>query len=124
MSSKNLALPRYGQRQPHVDATGGPNVRALAFGEWRTRGSCRGQQQDLWFAAPGSRDAARALLICQACPVRRECLAAALVFGDRFGVWGGVDDKQRRQLTRDLHRGATLGGILDRVLGPGQAGAA
>jgi WhiB family redox-sensing transcriptional regulator len=35
------------------------------------------------------------------CPVRGECLAYALEHDERFGIWGGLSERQRRQLKRE-----------------------
>ncbi|MBA3652865.1 MAG: WhiB family transcriptional regulator [Actinobacteria bacterium] len=44
---------------------------------------------------------------CRRCPVRDECLAFALEGGEKFGVWGGVSERDRRHLRR--HRGDISG---------------
>lgn len=41
-----------------------------------------------------------ALAICSICPVRDECLDHALATNERFGIWGGTTEKERRKLTR------------------------
>jgi WhiB family redox-sensing transcriptional regulator len=41
-----------------------------------------------------------ALLICGICPVREDCLDHALETNERFGVWGGTTEKERRKLSR------------------------
>ncbi len=48
---------------------------------------CR-REPELYFAeSPHDVELAKAL--CQACPVRAECLAGALDRGEPWGVWGG-----------------------------------
>lgn len=39
--------------------------------------------------------------VCFACEVRLECLEYALETRQRFGVWGGLSERQRRQLGRE-----------------------
>lgn len=39
----------------------------------------------------------RAIAICRACPVRRECLQWAIDTNQKFGVWGGLTPNQRRK---------------------------
>jgi WhiB family transcriptional regulator, redox-sensing transcriptional regulator len=46
----------------------------------------------------GSSKAAKAL--CQTCPVKAECLDYALEGGDRFGIWGGTSERDRRRLRK------------------------
>ncbi len=48
---------------------------------------CR-REPDLWFAEHPA-DLERAKMMCGGCPVRRQCLAAALERGEPWGVWGG-----------------------------------
>lgn len=45
-------------------------------------------------------EAQAALAVCAACPVREECLAHALDTNERFGIWGGTTEKERRELAR------------------------
>lgn len=49
---------------------------------------CRQHDPDLWFSqAPAGLE--RAKLLCARCPIRRECLAAAVERAEPWGVWGG-----------------------------------
>ncbi len=49
---------------------------------------CHEGEPDLWFAEnPG--DLQRAKVLCEGCPIRRQCLAAALDRQEPWGVWGG-----------------------------------
>jgi WhiB family redox-sensing transcriptional regulator len=49
---------------------------------------CHVENPDLWFAeSPVELERAKAL--CADCPIRRECLEAALDRGEPWGVWGG-----------------------------------
>ncbi|MCJ7672200.1 MAG: WhiB family transcriptional regulator [Acidimicrobiia bacterium] len=72
---------------------------------WQRRAGCRGPESALFFAPtapePGpEREAreARAKQICAACGVRVECLEYALRIRDPHGIWGGMDERQRRAL--------------------------
>jgi len=68
---------------------------------WVVFGACRGAEADAFF--PMTRDATQqALVICASCPVRVECLDYALEARERFGVWGGKTEKQRRQTLRRI----------------------
>lgn len=49
---------------------------------------CQVGDADLWFAEKPV-DLARAKALCAGCPIRRECLAAALQRQEPWGVWGG-----------------------------------
>lgn len=72
---------------------------------WRTRAACRGPETALFFPPSSSerredRDVreARAKAICRECPVQRECLDHAVEFGEAHGIWGGLNEHERRQL--------------------------
>lgn len=46
-------------------------------------------------------------LAISACPVRDECLAYALEHNEKFGVWGGTSERERRRLQRQRRSGVT-----------------
>jgi WhiB family redox-sensing transcriptional regulator len=49
---------------------------------------CHADDPDLWFAdTPAGLE--RAKILCSDCPVRRQCLAAAIARAEPWGVWGG-----------------------------------
>lgn len=66
---------------------------------WRDRAECRKADADQFFPGKGepTKDAKR---ICGRCPVTAECLAFALAHDERFGVWGGLSERERRRLKR------------------------
>ena len=66
---------------------------------WMESGSCMSVDPELWFADMGGATR-QAKLICQGCPVKVECLEYALENNERFGVWGGLSEHQRRPLRR------------------------
>lgn len=43
-------------------------------------------------------EAAKAL--CQRCPVQKECLEFAMITGEKYGIWGGLNHKERAALRR------------------------
>lgn len=45
-------------------------------------------------------DTRAAKRVCSGCLVRDECIAFALEMGERFGVWGGTSERERRRLRR------------------------
>ncbi len=73
-------------------------------GEWVMDARCQAPDVDpeLFFAPEGTRgrprrdraDAAKA--VCARCPVREACLIHALVAGEDYGVWGGLDELERK----------------------------
>jgi WhiB family redox-sensing transcriptional regulator len=71
---------------------------------WRNLAACAGHDLRLFFADSGARhEQAIALRICYSCPVRDECLEEALSGPERFGIWGGMTERQRGRLL--VHRG-------------------
>lgn len=108
----------YGRPMPWIDHGRGPSVRELDSPRWQPRASCTGAGEWLWFADANSPLTRRAVSICAQCPVRRACLAAALVYAEEFGVWGGVTSAQRRVLLNRLADGSNLTAILDEALAP------
>lgn len=87
-------------------------LRALARSGWKENGTCRQTDPELWFADTSRRTKARAASICASCPVRRPCLAWALVFDEEYGVWGGLDAAERLPLQRRLSTGEPLPEVL------------
>ena len=43
--------------------------------------------------------------ICHRCPLEAECLQFALEHEERFGVWGGASETERRQMLGRPRRG-------------------
>ena len=66
---------------------------------WRDLALCAEVDPELFFPDKGesSRPAKR---VCTGCEVRAECLQDALDHGERFGVWGGLSERERRELAR------------------------
>jgi WhiB family transcriptional regulator, redox-sensing transcriptional regulator len=65
---------------------------------WMFEAACRGMDAEIFFPASDGDDAA-AKAVCDACPVRAACLAFAIDHSERFGIWGGLDEKQRARMT-------------------------
>lgn len=66
---------------------------------WQDRALCAQTGADFFFPEPGSsvREAKR---ICGMCEMRSACLEYALANDERFGVWGGLSEKERQALGR------------------------
>ena len=86
------------------DFTPGPR---LSEPYWRADAQCRKDNASFFFPPPhferkdekdGREGVARAL--CRACPVRRECLDYALAVQEPHGIWGGMNELERRRFLR------------------------
>ncbi|WP_046503818.1 MULTISPECIES: WhiB family transcriptional regulator [Streptomyces] len=66
---------------------------------WQESALCAQTGPEFFFPAPGSstREAKR---LCGACEGREACLQYALANDERFGVWGGLSEKERQNLRR------------------------
>ena len=84
----------------------------LTDDEWERKSLCAQTDPEAFFPEKGgsTRDAKR---ICQRCPVIGDCLSSALARDERFGIWGGLSERERRRLKRDL---LAANGAEDRVL--------
>jgi WhiB family redox-sensing transcriptional regulator len=64
---------------------------------WRQEALCAETDPEAFFPEKGgsTRDAKR---VCTGCAVRVECLEYALSSDERFGIWGGLSERERRRL--------------------------
>jgi len=72
---------------------------------WQPSGACWGVGPEAFYPRKGE-SPTEAIAVCEACPVRVECLVTAMVNGERYGVWGGTAERTRRSLRRLLSRSA------------------
>lgn len=68
-------------------------------GDWRERAVCAQADPDEWFQEKGGSTKV-AKSVCARCPVKAECLEYALARDERFGVWGGLSERERRPLVQ------------------------
>jgi len=68
---------------------------------WQERALCAQTDPEAFFPEKGgsTREAKR---ICTGCEVRGECLEYALQHDERFGIWGGLSERERRRLKRAI----------------------
>lgn len=66
---------------------------------WQADALCTQTDPEAFFPEKGgsTRDAKR---ICAECTVKTECLEYALVNDERFGIWGGLSERERRKFRR------------------------
>jgi WhiB family redox-sensing transcriptional regulator len=82
-----------------ADSTTAPFAGLVAGADesWRLEGLCAETDPEAFFPEKGgsTRDAKR---VCAGCPVRLECLEYALGNDERFGIWGGLSERERRRV--------------------------
>jgi WhiB family redox-sensing transcriptional regulator len=72
---------------------------------WQAKAACRGPQAAVFFppSHPERKDdkaerEERAKAICAQCPVRKACLDYAVRIREAHGIWGGLNEVERRPL--------------------------
>lgn len=74
-------------------------VRAFERADWMSQRSC-GNVPAEWFFPTRGEDTTQAKAICAECSVRQECLDYAVRNGEKFGIWGGTSERERRNIRR------------------------
>jgi WhiB family redox-sensing transcriptional regulator len=69
--------------------------------QWQDRALCAQTDPEAFFPEKGG-STREAKKICQSCEVRTECLEYALAHDERFGIWGGLSERERRRLKRGI----------------------
>jgi WhiB family redox-sensing transcriptional regulator len=66
---------------------------------WQERALCAQTDPESFFPEKGgsTREAKRVCLVCE---VKADCLDYALAHDERFGIWGGLSERERRKLKR------------------------
>lgn len=67
--------------------------------EWQLRANCMGVDPELFFPERGS-STREAKEVCRGCVVAQECLEFAIANGEKFGIWGGMSERERRRVRR------------------------
>ena len=103
-----MAVPEYRSGVPDdwfVDPVrlGVPGVRPTVDDEnplaWQSDSLCAQTDPEAFFPEKGgsTRDAKK---ICASCEVKSQCLEYALANDERFGIWGGLSERERRKLRK------------------------
>ena len=76
-------------------------IEALAVDDlgWQDYANCRGADADLFFPERGA-STRKAKGICAACQVRVECLEFAVTKSEKFGIWGGLSERERCKIRK------------------------
>lgn len=64
---------------------------------WQGDALCAQTDPEAFFPEKGG-STREAKSVCAACDVRTECLEYALANDERFGIWGGLSERERRRL--------------------------
>ena len=77
-------------------------IDALAVDDlaWQDYSNCRGADADLFFPERGA-STRKAKAICNACQVKVECLEFAIQQSEKFGIWGGLSERERRRIRKE-----------------------
>src|SRR5215471_8341935 len=66
---------------------------------WQAQANCMGVDPDLFFPERGG-STREAKEVCRGCVVREDCLEYALANGEKFGICGGMSERERRRIRR------------------------
>ena len=66
---------------------------------WQRKANCMCVDPDLFFPERGA-STREAKEVCRGCVVREDCLEYALANGEKFGIWGGMSERERRRIRR------------------------
>ena len=66
---------------------------------WQQYANCLGVDPDLFFPERGA-STREAKEVCRGCVVQGDCLEFALVNSEKFGIWGGMSERERRRIRR------------------------
>jgi WhiB family transcriptional regulator, redox-sensing transcriptional regulator len=66
---------------------------------WQERSLCAQTDPEAFFPEKGG-STREAKKVCVGCEVRAECLEYALENDERFGIWGGLSERERRKLKK------------------------
>lgn len=72
---------------------------------WKEAAACRGMDVECWFPEHRGARSPDARRTCARCAVAADCLAYALAMNVPAGIWGGLNESQRRPLRRQIRAG-------------------
>ena len=68
--------------------------------DWQERALCAQTDPEAFFPEKGG-STREAKKVCASCQVRAECLEYALANDERFGIWGGLSERERRRVKKE-----------------------
>lgn len=76
----------------------------MATPDWTAKAACRDVDPELFFpistVGPLQTQVEAAKQVCRSCPAINQCLEWALTSDERWGVWGGTSEEERRRMSR------------------------
>jgi len=99
-NERDAALESYVQRAGEITVAIGDStsIDDEARG-WQDFANCLGVDPELFFPERGE-STREAKEVCKGCSVREDCLEYALSNGEKFGIWGGLSERERRRIRR------------------------
>lgn len=71
---------------------------------WQVDANCIGEDADLFFPDRGA-STKKAKELCNNCVAKEHCLEYSIVNNEKFGIWGGLSERERRKIRKQ--RGLT-----------------
>jgi WhiB family transcriptional regulator, redox-sensing transcriptional regulator len=78
----------------------------ITISSWQLRAACRGPHAEVFFPPEGAEHRHERLereleakAICATCVVRRPCLDYALAIDEPIGIWGGLNERERKRIS-------------------------
>ena len=90
-------------------------LRRIVEARWQERACCASADPAAWYPGPGLMPVGQVTRICAACPVRRSCLAVALLWNEQ-GIWAGTNPGHRRSGYRLLQAGDSTPAVVQLLL--------
>jgi WhiB family redox-sensing transcriptional regulator len=88
--------------------------------DWQLEALCRQTDPEAFFPERGE-SAREAKRVCGLCEVRAECLDYALANDERFGIWGGLTEREMRRLKKNGTARATQSAAASQASSGGAA---
>lgn len=79
----------------------GPTIRPAPYPDFDDGALCRQTAPDIFFPDKGG-STKEAKATCRVCDWQRDCAAYALTHDERFGIWGGMSERDRRRIRKEF----------------------
>lgn len=83
--------------------------------DWQERALCADLDPELFYPAKGE-CAREAKAVCAQCPVRLQCLEYAIANDEKFGIFGGLSERERRVIRKERRSAALSRTIPNDIL--------